>query len=183
MTAFEAKLPVSKSLGWPARNVAWIVTSIYVLTTFVFVLNIWWQDKRLPQFYNQGISGLVGGASSSCGGANNSTDADNAPKFAAPVIAVNDAGLSGGVLVACFIYSALSAANTGLYVSSRAIYGLTRDLVTEPRSPLLLKMLASLSKVEPRTQSPWWGITASVLLLCWLPFIHLSSGYTMEEVS
>jgi yeast amino acid transporter len=183
MTAFEAKIPISRSLRWPARNIAWIITSIYILTTFVFVLNVNWEDQRLPQFYNQGISGLGSGASNKCMGLGfNATQAEEQPELAAPVIAVNDAGLSGGVLVGCFIYSTLSAANTGLFTASRAVYGLTRDIRIEAESPWWLKVLAAPASVEPRTKSPWWAISISILLLCWLPFIHLSSGYTLEEV-
>ena len=182
MTAFEATLPVANSLRWPARNIAWIVTSIYLVTTCVFVINVYWRDPKLPQFFNQGISGLVGGATTRCAAEHNTTIAEETPKFSAAVIAVNDAGLSGGILIACFIYSTLSAANTGLFTASRAVYGLARDIRIEASSPWWLRMLAAPASVEPRTQSPWWAISISVLLLCWLPFIHLAGGYTLEEV-
>jgi amino acid transporter len=153
MTAFEATLPAANSLRWPARNIAWIFTSIYLVTTCVFVLNVGWKDRRLPQFYNQGFGGLVGGATTKCIVEHNTTIAEDKPKFSAAVIAVNDAGVSGGVLVACFIYSTLSAANTGLFTASRAVYGLARDIRIEASSPWWLRMFAAPASVEPRTQS------------------------------
>jgi amino acid transporter len=159
-----------------------VISVIYILTTFTFVLDVWWENGDLPQFYNQGISGLVGGATNPCLGLN-ATAAEQSPKYAAPILAVNEANFSGGVLVAFFIYSTLSAANTGLYVASRAVYGLARDIRIQDGSPWWVRMVAAPSLVEPRTKSPWWAVVISVLFLYWLPFIHLYDGYSMEEVS
>src|SRR2546430_645233 len=151
MTAFEARSPIKKSLGWPAKNIAWVVTAIYISTTFVFVLNVGWENSELPLYYDQGISGLGSGPTKTCRGTNNNlTNAEQKPSYAAPIIAANEANLSGGVLVSFFIYSTLSAANTGLYVASRAAYGLARDIRIQGGSPWWVRMFAAPSLVEPK---------------------------------
>lgn len=116
VTAFEARSTTREAM-WPARNIAWITTAIYILTTLTFVLNVSWRNPLLPQFYDQGISGTtaIKGAPERCIAtvSKNTTQSTQQNSWPAPVIAVDRAGLHGGVLVACFMYSALSSANTG----------------------------------------------------------------------
>lgn len=181
MTAFEAK--DSENLKFPAKNIAWVVTFIYLLTTLVFMLNVGWTDPSLPEFFNQGLVSLSDGPASAV-----STNATGPPQVlrsdSAPVIATIHAGLEflPGFLTACFIYSALSTANTGLYVASRCPFGLTREIRTERDSGWFIRAIARLSTVESRTRSPWWALLASVLVLFWLPFQHLNSAHNKQEV-
>lgn len=116
-----------------------------------------------------------------------STNATGPPQVlrsaSAPVIATIQAGLGfPGFLTACFIYSTLSTANTGLYVASRSLFGLTREIRTERDSGWVLRAIARLSTVESRTRSPWWALLSSVLVLFWLPFQHINSAYNKQEV-
>lgn len=190
MTAFEAQNP--KDLKFPAKNLAWMVTVIYILTTLVFVLNVGWNDSSLPKFYNQGLADLTGNVISPT--VITRTMHENrgvtaaalniSRAHSAPVIAVIRAQMSilPGIITACFIYSALSAANTALYVASRALFGLTRDIQIERGSGRIIRAIAKMATVESRTESPWWALLFSGLILFWLPFVHLSGSYTKEEV-
>lgn len=177
MTAFEAK--DSENLKFPAKNITWVVTFIYILTTLVFMLNVRWTDPSLPEFLNQGLVSLSDSTVST-----NATDPQVLRGDSAPVIATIQAGLGSlpGFLTACFIYSTLSTANTGLYVASRSLFGLTREIRTERDSGWFIRAIARLSTVESRTRSPWWALLSSVLVLFWLPFQHLNSAYNKHEV-
>ena len=171
MTAFEARSP-SKDLAMPARNIAWFITLIYIMTTLAFVLNVWWQDPKLPKYYNQ--SGVAIGGTVKSEAANST--------YSAPVIAVMNSNLHAGAVTACFIYSTISAANIGLYAASRALYGLARDIRANRNSPWWLRAAAAPAALESDTGSPWWAITLSILLLCWLPFIGLPNGVSKTEL-
>ena len=182
MTAFEAK--DSENLKFPAKNITWVVTAIYIITTVVFVVNVEWTNPNLPEYFNQGLVSL----SNRLG----TTKPTNAPgttgesrSDSAPVIATTGAGLRflSEFLTACFIYSSLSTANTGLFVASRALFGLTRGIRTERDSGWFIRAIARLSSVESRTRSPWWALLLSVLVLCWLPFQRINSDYNKQEVS
>ena len=175
MTAFEAK--DSENLKFPAKSIAWVVTVIYLLTTLVFMLNVPWTDPSLPEFFNQGLVGLSEGPASS-----KSTEHTGSTQVlrsnSAPVLATIKAGLKvlPGFITGCFIYSTLSTANTGLYVASRALFGLTREIRMERDSGWIIRAIARLSTVESKTRSPWWALLLSVLVLCWLPFQRMNSA-------
>lgn len=183
MTAFEAKKP--QEMKFPARNIAWITTAIYILITLSFVLNVKWTDRSLPELYNQDLVSVVSRnlAPHPPPSPSNGT-LDVLWTNSAPIIATIHAGIPflPGFLTVCFIYSALSAANTALYVASRALFGLTRNISTERDSGLVVRALATLGTVESRTKSPWWAVIISMLLFFWLPFLHLSDGLTKKEV-
>lgn len=161
MTAFEAKNP--KDMEFPAKK-----------------------------FFNQGLADLTGGAISPKIITRNVDDSGgNMPlglqvlrTHSAPIIALirTQVNVLPGIVTACFIYSALSAANTALYVASRALFGLTRGIRTEPGSGLIIRAIAKMATVESRTESPWWALLFSGLILFWLPFVHISGSYSKEEV-
>lgn len=190
MTAFEAKNP--RDLELPAKNLAWTITVIYILTTLVFVLDVKWDDTRLPSFYNQGLANSTGSVTSPAvitrsmqdNGGNTTVTMQALRTHSAPVIAAINAQIHSlpGILNAFFIYSDLSAANTALYVASRALFGLTRDIRIEDNSGRIIRAIAKMATVESRTESPWWALLSSGLILFWLPFINLRGGFTKDEV-
>jgi len=181
MTAFEAI--DSENLKFPAKNITWVVTTIYILTTLIFVVNVDWKNSSLPKFFNQGLVSLSS-TPSSPNSANEPGTQQGSKRDPAPVIATIEAGLDylPGFLTACFIYSTLSTANTGLYVASRALFGLTRKIRIEKDSGWVIRAIARLSTVESRTRSPWWALLQSILILCWLPFQRVNSSYNKYEV-
>jgi len=171
MTAFEARDP--PELRFTAKNIALLMTVIYLLTTLVFVFNVSWTDQALPNFYSQELVSIPASERSGTLRSN-----------ALPLIALLRAKFDflPSFLNGCFIYSALSAANTGLYVASRALFGLTRTITVDASSGKLRRGLKRLSAIESRTKSPWPALAGSVVILFWLPFVHLNSGLTHEEV-
>ena len=181
MTAFESK--DSENLKFLAKNIAWVVTVIYIITTTLFMVNVEWDNPNLPEYFNQGLVSF-----SDSLGLSRSENATGAPRASrsdsAPVIATARAGFRflPGFLTACFIYSALSTANTGLFVASRAMFGLARDFRTERDSEWFIRAIARLSTVESKTRSPWWALLLSVLLLFWLPFQRINSSYNKQQV-
>ena len=181
MTAFEAR--DSESIKFPAKNITWVVTTIYTLTTLVFMMNVRWTDPSLPEFLNQGQVGLSGGPDL-LRFANVPNTVQGSRSNSVPVIAAMNAGLNAlpGFVTGAFIYSALSTANTALYVASRAMFGLTREIRKERDSGWFIRAIARLSTVESRTRSPWWALLLSILVLCWLPFQRVNSGYSKQEV-
>lgn len=182
MTAFEARDP--KDLEFPAKNLAWMMTAIYILTTLTFTINVGWTDSSLPKFYNQGLADLAGGGLSPKLVNGTVSELKSLRTHSAPIIAVIRAGISilPGLITGCFIYSALSSANTALYVASRALFGITRDIRVERNSGKLIRAIAKMATVERRTESPWWALLFSIAILFWLPFVHINGSYTKEEV-
>ena len=150
-----------------------MTTAIYLLTVGCFVANVKWTNESLPTLFNQGLGGDVTSKLSTTQGPGS---------YWLPVIALREAGMHAGVVTAFLIYSALSAANTGLYVASRALYGLTRRMYVHSDARFWLRAASAMSKVHKGTGSPWWAVVTSMVLLIWLPLIHLGGGYTRAEL-
>ena len=147
------------------------------------MVNVDWTNPNLPEYFNQGLVSLSNSldpsTSANAPGVTKGLRSDSTPVIAAIVAGL---GSLPGFLTACFIYSALSTANTGLFVASRGLFGLTRDIRTERDSGWFIRAIARLSTVESRTRSPWWALCLSVLVLCWLPFQRMNSSCSKQEV-
>lgn len=88
-----------------------------------------------------------------------------------------------GVLVAFIVYSGLSTANSALYIASRTLYGLTRDL-DQLDSRRVVSFFAKLNTLSPTTKIPVWALIVSTFAFAsWLPFVHLQNKFTQSEVS
>ncbi len=172
-TAFEALDP--DELRLPAANVGWFSTVLYALATGSFVANVFWKDQNLPALFQQTLATI--------------TDPQAKIRFdefvypqpethAAPLIALHRVGYRflPSFLNGCFIYSALSCANTALYVASRQLYGMTRTITVDNESGIIRRGLHWMSTVHPTAMAPWPAIAISGLLLCWLPFIKIHGG-------
>lgn len=83
-----------------------------------------------------------------------------------------------GFLNGCLIFAALSAANTSLYIASRALYGMTRAI-----NPWKwFGWLKLLGTVWHKSGVPMWALVASALSFGWLPFLQLKGGYAIADV-
>lgn len=150
---------------------------MYALATGSFVANVSWQDPQLPKLFQQALTTIT----------------DPTIQFepirpnvhAAPLIALLRLNFRflPGFLNACFIYSALSCANTALYVASRQLYGLTRSISVDRNDNWLRRFCAWIGSVDHRTKSPWIALFISVLLTCWVPFIRRHDALVLQEVS
>jgi len=84
----------------------------------------------------------------------------------------------------------LSAANAGLYVASRTLFGLTRKIDRNASFPM--SAVRRLGWVTKGTEVRGFGVIFgkipapsiffSVLCFCWIPFIHLSKHDSIAEV-
>ena len=184
VTAFEAKNP--KHLRWPAKNIAYVVLIIYAVTVGAISANIEWFDQNLPQFYSQSLISVNGTDVNTLG---HRPIVDQTRGLLgttiAPVVATLEAGLSyvplASVLLGFLVYSALSCANVNLYVASRTLYGLTRDLDINSKN-WFESFFAHLNVVTPRWRVPIWSVIASIVSIAsWLPFVKL--GLNEQEVS
>lgn len=161
-----------KSLRAPSKYIAYLIFFLFLLCGLGEVLNVEWSDSRLPS--------LEGRSSTPIG---NLTAPPIHKSPSVLIISAQGTHVKGlaGFLNAGLIFTCLSAANTSLYVSSRTLYGLTRELHENRRWPL--NWFAKLGTIHPKTSVPVWALLASVLAFIWLPFLHLRSGYSIEDAS
>ena len=162
MTAFEAR--DLRSLRIPSKIIAYFVVIIYLMLAIGEFLNVKWVGTPLPE-----IDGI------------NGTSIETSRSNAVFVIAAAAAGYKRvpGLLNGFMIYSALSASNSYLYVASRALYGMTRTI-----SPWgCASFLKELGSVWHKTGVPMWALFISFLAFLWLPFLQLSRGYAIADVS
>lgn len=210
ITAYEAKN--RKQLNMPVRYIAWLISGLYMISVFGAVINVSWYDNRLPTLYeNQEGNPAASSPLSACITAmtlapratpatspstSSSTSAtiDDASRNLSPlVIALQnvDSSVGQSAITGCLIYVVLSAANAGLYVASRTLFGLTRKIDRNASFPMsAVRRLGWVTKgTEVRGYGVIFGkipapsIFFSVLCFCWIPFIHLSKHDSIAEVS
>jgi yeast amino acid transporter len=181
VTAFEAKNPAD--LRWPAKNIAYIILIIYGITIGGICANVEWFDRNLLEFYSQPLISTIGASNSTLGHYPiiDQTKALLGTSFA-PVIATLEAGAAyapvANILLAFLVYSALSCANANLYVASRTLYGLTRDLNLKSDN-WFESLFAHMNFLTVGWRVPLWSIIASIVLVAsWLPFVKLGLGET-----
>jgi amino acid transporter len=191
VTAAEAR--TNSQLKLPAKNIAYIICAIYMIVLAGIAASVEWFNPNLPQFLSQDLVNitinaeldiyqlipLLGHVPYSWEVLPNLHDIT-----AAPAVAAMEAGSSRlpGVLIAFIIYSGIVTANTALYVSSRTLYGLTRELRQDYKN-ILYRSVAKLNTVAPTTRIPYWALGVSSLVFAgWLPFVHLRSNFNELEV-
>ncbi len=92
------------------------------------------------------------------------------------IIAGKEAKLPGlaGFITVGLVISALTAANTTLYVASRTLFGLTRGVEGGQNRPWIQQFFSFLGKTN-RRKVPMRAIVASCCF-CWVPFLYLSNS-------
>lgn len=168
VTAYEAR--DLRSIRIPTQVIAYVILFLYRFCALGEFLNVEWTDLALPSKY-----------------INRKTSSDDIEKQntkigagAIIVIAAYRAGLKkiAGLLSGCIIFSALSAANSSLYMASRILYGMTRDI--HPRSRFAI--FKGLGSVWNKTGVPVRALTVSFFGFVWLPFLRLKGGIAIEDV-
>jgi amino acid transporter len=190
VTAAEAR--TNNQLELPAKNIAYIICAIYMISLCGIAASVEWFNPNLPQFLSQDLVNITINAELDIyqlipllghiphrwvllPNLHNVT--------AAPAVAAMEAGSSRlpGVLIAFIIFSGIVTANTALYVSSRTLYGLTRELKQDDN--IFYRSVAKLNTVSPKTRIPYWALGVSCLIFSgWLPFVHLRSNFNEMEV-
>ena len=166
VTAYEAK--DLKSIRRPSQIIAYFILGLYFFCAIGEFLNVQWTDGALPAKYTNP----------------NAITGDNNGQLGSGAIIVVAAFQAGhkklaGILNGCMIFSALSAANSSLYIASRILYGMTREI--DPRSPMAL--LKGLSSVWSKTGVPIKALWVSFIAFLWLPFLQLKGGVAISDVS
>lgn len=181
VTAFEASQP--SRLKGPAKHIAYIIWAIYLISIGGFIANVEWFNQNLPTFFNQSLVSLDD-PKVVAQHPHTWVDYSKHTTTVAPVIALLQVGSSvlPDIINGVLIYSGLSAANTALYVASRTLYGLTRDL-SSTDSNIIVRLFSNLNTVSPTTRIPVWSLIVSCLAFSsWLPFIAIKQ-YTTSDVS
>ena len=177
VTAFEAKdLP---SLRRPSQLIAYFVLAIYLFCVIGEYLNVNWRDQSLPTKYITQNSTVERRQQS--GEVDLSDITVPLKSHAVIVIAALRAGQRNmaGFLNGCMIFSALSAANTSLYVASRVLYGMTEKIDRFSN----LGFLNRLGTVWDRTGVPVRALCVSFIAFVWLPFLRLKGGIGVSDAS
>lgn len=190
-TALEARVqentitkegPVDKTVKFSAVWGSLIIGSIYVLGALLVSFNLDWDDPQLPRLsWLSPDSGAESGSTSK--GATNRPDS-------AFVIAAYNSTIPRSQTVAdfitvCLLITALTTANTILYVASRTMFSPTKSIEDTPDSPLIMRFLAFFGKTSHR-RVPMRAVAASCCF-CWVPFLYLSDsnapGFNLVAVS
>lgn len=164
VTTFEAK--EIHDLRWPSQWITLATFFIYLLSALSQGMLIdWSNDTDVPTLYGSTPTGTqwIHGEKSST--------------TSAPIIAavINRSFGSARAMNAMFIFSALSGANSALYVASRMLYGLAHANASRWRG---WKMLAHVNK----SGVPVNAVLLSAGCLCWLPFTKISSSTAAAEI-
>jgi amino acid transporter len=191
VTAAEAR--TNSHLKLPAKNIAYIICAIYLISLGGVAASVEWFNPNLPQFLSQDLVNITINAELDIyqlipllghipyswvvlPNLHNIT--------AAPAVAAMEAGSSRlpGILIAFIMYSGIITVNTALYVSSRTLYGLTKELGRDNNN-IFYRSFAKLNTVAPTTRTPYWALGMSCLIFAsWLPFVHLRSNFSELEV-
>jgi amino acid transporter len=169
-TAFEAKS--SRSLKFTAKYIALITTITYLVVAISFYLNVSWTNPLLATLSNIFITharpSLV---------LPTSTKRTNV----IPVIGLLDTHIPklAGLVNGCLIMIVLSAANTDLYVASRTLSGLVKEI--HPRL-LFWGWVSRLGAISRNSKIPAVAVLVSAIAFFWLPFLHYTGSYNDEKV-
>ena len=168
VTAYEAR--DLRSIRTSTQVIAYVILCSYLFCAIGEFHNVEWTDPALPSKY-------INRKTFSDDVQNQNAKLSTGAIF---VIAAFNAGRKkmAGFLNGCMIFSALSAANSSLYMASRILYGMTRDI--HPRSPFAI--FSGLGSVWNQTGVPVRALTVSFLGFVWLPFLRLKGGIAIEDV-
>ncbi|KAH0362565.1 hypothetical protein KCU65_g7960, partial [Aureobasidium melanogenum] len=165
-TALEARMssqsPSNDQVSSQGPGTSYITAVIYFVSGLLVCLDLEWKDPNLPITWTA-----------------RSTKPDIASNSAF-VIAAEKSGIPGlGEAMTVFlIFTALTAANTALYVSSRTLFSLTRSLLLEDPK-WYIRILANCGTTNSRGV-PLTALCVSCCFL-WLPFLYLIHGKNEGE--
>ncbi len=180
-TALEARIspntagkggPVDRSVKFSAIWIPIIVGFIYILGALLVSFDLDWNDPQLPRLSWLAVANGTAGSTS---GSETSVNKSNS----AFVIAAENSTISGHQGLAtfinvCIMITALTAANTTLYVASRTLFSLTKGIQANASSPWITRFLSFFGQTNHR-KVPMHALAASCCF-CWVPFLYLSSN-------
>lgn len=179
----ENREPANAVLKFSAVYLSFCTACIYLLAGFLVTLNVSSSDRSLPS--NGWEQTCRSGGVTLC-----ETQPKNCTKSnSAFVISAYNAELAGlpDVITIFLILTALSSANTALYVASRTLYDLGKQVQVPENGPWQIKwprkILSQFSKVGNR-RVPHYALLASTAMFVWVPYLSLlSKSQDIEKVS
>jgi amino acid transporter len=147
---------IGRTIKFSAVYISFLAGVIYVLAGILITLNIKWDDKRLSR------TNLTP-TPESCATSDTGGDCFK-PTTSAFVLAAELSNIPGlaSTLNAFLMFTALSSANTDLYVASRTLFSLTRSLDGGPGQPWYTRFLAYSGKTNSR-KVPLRALVASCI--------------------
>lgn len=171
VTAYEAR--DLRSLRRPSQVIAYFIVALYFFCAIGEFLNVEWTSQFLPAEFTNPHSNQNRDVSDE--------EDQNMGSEAIIVIAALQARRKtiAGVLNAFMVFSALSAANSALYISSRILYGLAVGIKKDSN----FAFLKCLGSVWHKTGVPMRALFISFVSFIWLPFLNLKGGIAIADVS
>ncbi|KXH36342.1 hypothetical protein CNYM01_10785 [Colletotrichum nymphaeae SA-01] len=80
---------------------------------------------------------------------------------------------------AALVFTAITCANTNLYVASRTLFGLTSSLDGGYDQRMVVRCLAWLGQTN-KSQVPVRAMIVSALAFCWVPFLQEDGGFNTD---
>ncbi|KAH0404540.1 hypothetical protein KCU89_g1025, partial [Aureobasidium melanogenum] len=162
VNSYISRGTATEALRFSATKLPIIAAVIYFVSGLLVCLDLEWDDPNLPITWTA-----------------RSSKPDIASNSAF-VIAAEKSGIPGlgGAMTVFLIFTALTAANTALYVSSRTLFSLTRNLLLEDPK-WYIRILANCGTTN-RRGVPLTAICVSCCFL-WLPFLYLIRGKNEGE--
>jgi amino acid transporter len=152
---------IGKTVKFSAVYISFLAACMYVLAGVLVTLNIEWDDSRLPR-----MSWVTATSDAGIGSTNSA--------FVLVAEASKIPGLAGTLNV-FLMFTALTCANTNLYVASRTLFSLTRSLDGGRGQPWYTRLLAYFGKTNNR-KVPLRALVASCIF-AWIPFLYLASAH------
>jgi len=171
-SALEARVPteraarpstIGRTVKFSAVYISFLTACLYVLAGFLVTLNLNWDNEQLPRMSWIKVKET-----------NENPRGTTASAFVLVAEISKIPGLAGTVNF-FLIFTALTCANTNLYVASRTLFSLTRVLDGGPDQPLYTRFLALLGKTNKR-KVPVRALLASCIF-AWVPFLYLNKSH------
>jgi amino acid transporter len=150
---------IGKTVKFSAVYISFLAGVVYVLAGVLIILNIEWDDPRLLRI----------------SWAPRPSEDVTVSTPSAFVLVAETSKIPGlaGTLNVFLMFTALSSANTFLYVASRTLFSLTRSLDGGSRQPWYIRLLAYFGKTNNR-KVPLRAMIASCFIT-WVPFLYVTS--------
>lgn len=146
------------SLKQPSRRIAPLMVFLYFVSAVAYYASLSWSDSKLPSLPSLSLK---------------TTTSYKGVSDSIVVIAAADAnqGALADVLNVFLILAVLSTANTSLYVASRILFGLTRDINPNGR----FSWFAYLAETTRTKKIPLAALWVSALAFWWVPWLTWNS--------
>ena len=163
---------IGKTVKFSAVFISILATIAYTLSGVLVSSGIDWQDCALPRlsWVDEDPSVKV-----KCN-AQNSTSA-----FVAIAEYYRPDKTLANVFNVFLVFTALSCANTNLYVASRSLFGLASRLDGGPGQHPFLRIIAWFGQTNHR-KVPMRAMVFSAMFFCWVPFLQLIGARPVDTV-